>query len=311
VKLSLLTDGLGNNLEFVLDTAHKLGYEAIEVATGNWCASPVIDLDELLESKVSRERFLDALKSRNLEICALNCSGNQLAPGELGKKHEAVVEKTFRLAELISVDKIVMMSGLPGGGPDDKHSNWVVSSWPQETWEILEYQWSVAVKYWEKAVKRAENCGVKRIALENHGFQLVYNTETLLKLRNMVGTVVGMNVDPSHMFWMGGDPILMLRALGDAVYHIHAKDVLIEHNISGINGLLDTKIIKKNSERSWNYTALGFGHDICWWKEFFIVAKMIGYDGAVSLEMEDVSMDPLMVVTKSTQVLKMALPKVF
>jgi len=307
LKLSLLTDGLGNDRDFVFDTAQKLGYETLEIATGNWCGSPVIDLDALLASRQKLEELQDALKKRNLGICALNCSGNQLNPMEKGRKHAAVVEKTFRLAEMLSVDKIVMMSGLPGGGPDDKYPNWIVASWPEETGEMLSYQWEVAISYWEKAVKLAQDCGIKKIALENHANQLVYNTETLFKLRNAVGPVIGMNLDPSHMFWMGGDPILMLRALRDAVYHIHAKDVRIERYISGVNGLLDTKTIDRNAERSWNFSAVGSGHDIVWWKEFITVAKFIGYTGELSVEIEDKSMDTVTALRKSTEVLKMAM----
>lgn len=309
MKMALMLDNFGSDLEYNLDLAQKHGYEEVEIPTGNWCESPAVDIDNLLGNKSSRDKLQEEVGKRGIEICALNCSGNQLAPNEEGKRHAEVVDKTFRLAELLSVKKVVMMSGLPGGCKEDRCPNWVVSSWPRETQAMLEYQWDVAVKYWEKAVKLAQNCGIEKVALENHGYHLVYNTQTLQKLRGLVGTTIGMNVDPSHMFWMGGDPILMLRALGKAVYHIHAKDVRIERHLSGINGLLETKFITRFAERSWNYVAVGHGHDILWWKEFFAVANMIGYDGAVALELEDASMDIPTALEKSTQVLKMALPK--
>ncbi|SDI39557.1 AP endonuclease family 2 C terminus [Alteribacillus bidgolensis] len=41
-----------------------------------------------------------------------------------------------------------------------------------------------------------------------------------------------------------------------------------------------------------------------WWKEFFTVLRMNGYDGPVSLELEDYTMDPLTAFHKSTNVLK-------
>ena len=115
-----------------------------------------------------------------LALCALNCSGNPLA----FQKDWEVTEKTFRLAKLLGVEKIVMMSGLPAGCPGDKTPVWITTSWPPETQDILDYQWNeVAIPKWKELVRMAEDCGIRQIALENHGMQLVYNPETLFRLR--------------------------------------------------------------------------------------------------------------------------------
>ena len=307
MQLSILTDGLDPQWETMLDTVQRLGYQAVELATGNWSDAPHVDLDGLLASAVARETYLDALRRRGMTIAALNCSGNQLAPGECGRQHEEVVQKTFRLAELLGVHKIVMMSGLPGAGPRDEYPNWIVSSWPAENMQILDYQWAVALEYWHKAVNRAQSYGIDCIALENHGCQLVYNCETMLRLRAEVGPLVGMNVDPSHLFWMGGDPQAVLRCLGPAVHHIHAKDARVEAVPCGQNTRLDAKSIDCLGQRSWNFAAVGSGHDLQWWKAFFAQARMIGYDGAVSLELEDVSMTAQQNLEKSTEILRQAL----
>ncbi|MEM1506383.1 sugar phosphate isomerase/epimerase [Domibacillus sp. 8LH] len=313
MRMSLVTDCLGfMSLEEMADTAVSLGYENLEFACGNWSKAPHVDLDALIESSIQREKFVNVLKERGLSIEVLNCSGNQLAPNEEGREHQKVVGKTFKLAELLGIKTINMMSGLPGGGPGETTPNWVTTSWPPINLEILNWQWSeVAFPYWEKTVKEAKEHGIEKIALENHGSQLVYNAETLFKLRNHVGDMIGMNFDPSHLFWMGGDPIATLRKLGPAIYHVHAKDTRIEKGLVDAEGVLDTKTIDSFSNRSWNYVALGHGHDVSWWKEFFSVLSMVGYDGQVSLEMEDLTMDPLTALKKSTQVLKEALPKDF
>ena len=126
-----------------------------------------------------------------------------------------VTKKTFELAHQLGVKKIVMMSGLPVGCEGDKTPVWITTSWPPETQDILDYQWNqVAIPAWKKLVKLAEDCGIERIALENHGMQLVYNPETLLRLREAVGPMIGMNLDPSTV-WMGGDPIEAARVLGE------------------------------------------------------------------------------------------------
>jgi sugar phosphate isomerase/epimerase len=313
MKTGLVTDILGYmSFEEMLDTCVENGVESLELGCGNWSKAPHVDLDRLLESSALRNKFLDAIKSRGLEIAALNCSGNQLEPTEEGDAHKEVVEKTFRLAGLLGVETVVMMSGCPSGGPNDVTPNWLTHPILPAHFKTLDWQWNeVAFPYWEKAVKVAKEYGVKKIAIENLGCNLVHNTETLFKLRKEVGNMVGMNFDPSHLFWMGGEPILAARELGEAIYHLHAKDVRIERGINDINGLIDVKPMESFQTRSWNYVALGYGHDVGYWKEFLTVVKMTGYQGPVVLEMEDLTMDPLIGVKKSIDVLKEALPRDF
>ena len=215
-----------------------------------------------------------------------------------------------RAAQQLGVKKIVMMSGLPVGCEGDKTPVWITTSWPPETQDILDYQWNqVAIPAWKNLVKLAEDCGIERIALENHGMQLVYNPETLLRLREAVGPMIGMNLDPSHLFWMGGDPIEAARVLGEhgAIYHIHGKDSRPERRYWQPNGMLDTKPIDAFARRSWNYVAVGAGHDAKWWKEFFSVVRMSGYDEEISLEMEDLTLSMLDGHLASLQVLHEAL----
>ena len=282
--------------EEMLDTLAGLGYESVEIACGNWSKAPHINLDEMLESADARKKFMDAIASRGLKLEALNCSGNQLAPNEEGRQHQEVVEKTFKLAGLLGVKHIVMMSGCPGGSPTDCTPNWIVTSWPPITTQILNWQWEqILIPYWKQTVELAKANGIETIALENHGCQMVYNPETLIRLRDAVGPMVGMNLDPSHLFWMGGDPIEAARVLGEAgaLYHVHGKDSRTERRLIGPNGVLDTKGINDFAKRSWNYVAVGSGHDVQWWKEFFSVCRMSGYDDVVSLEMEDLTLSML------------------
>lgn len=313
LTLSIMTDAL-SSLTYLqmVEKAKELGAEQLEIATGNWSKAPHMQLDTLLESADARQEYLGILKEHGLNISALNCSGNHLAPNAMGEAHMNVVKKTFALAPLLGVHTIVMMSGLPGASTTDSHPNWITTSWPPENLDILEWQWRTRlIPSWKDLVKRARDSQINQIALENHGCQLVYNAQTLKRLRAEVGELVGMNLDPSHLFWMGGDPRSMARALGPMIYHVHAKDVRIEEGLWQAQGLLDTQPITAYTKRSWNYVALGYGHDLAWWKEFFSVLVMVGYDGPISLEMEDMTMDQLTGVIKSVSVLKAALPRVW
>lgn len=306
MKLAIKTCTLDLPFTEMLDFCVRQDVGAVEIGTGNWSAAPHMDLEALLESEPTRTRWMDELRRRELSLCALNCSGNPLAC----QKDWEVTEKTFRLAELLGVRKIVMMSGLPAGCAGDRTPVWVTTSWPPETQEILDYQWNeVAIPAWTQLVRLAADCGIQRIALENHGMQLVYNPETLLRLREAVGPMVGMNLDPSHLFWMGGDPIEAARVLGGAgaLYHVHGKDARLERRMAGPNGVLDTKPIDAFASRAWNYVAVGAGHGLQWWQEFLSVVRMMGYHEEVSLEMEDLTMPMLEGHIASLRTLRAAL----
>ena len=149
--------------------------------------------------------------------------------------------------------------------------------------------------------------GVEKIALENFSSQLVWNPETLMKLRDAVDPIIGLNLDPSHLIWMGVNPMAAARRLGDAIHHVHGKDVRIEQMLSDVNGLLETRPVTDVANRTWNYVAVGCGQDLKWWKEFFSVVRMCGYNGYVSLEMEDLTMSVDAGINTSVDALKQTL----
>ena len=307
MKIGLVTDCLaGQSFQELLKTCQALGIEQIELGCGNWSSAPHIDLDGLLESETKRDEMKGMLADCGISISAFNCSGNPLAPGEWGEREREVTRKTFRLSKYFGLDTVVMMSGLPAGGPEDKFPNWVVTSWPPETQAILHYQWNeVAVPYWRETVKEANACGVSHLALEPHGCQLVHDVENFCRLREACGgdRTIGFNLDPSHLFWMGADPIAVARVLGDAVYHVHVKDVRIEQP-AAVNTLLDGKGVLEFAKRSWNFAIPGYGHDERWWREFLVTLKMVGYDGVLSIEHEDYTMGTLEALQKSVRLLR-------
>lgn len=304
MKIGLVTDSLAHlSLDEMLVTAAETGVEMVEFGCTNWCAAAHLNLDELLNSESARDEFLAKVKDHGLEISALNCSGNPLAPNDRGKAHDAGTRKTMQLAGLLGIERVVMMSGLPGG-PGDSHPNWVTVAWPPEATKLLQWQWQkVAIPYWQELTTYARNQGVTRICIEPHGHQLVYNPQTLLYLREAVGEMVGANFDPSHLMWMGGEPLTAIRQLGDAIYHVHAKDTRIEREMSNPNGLLETKTNEHVAQRAWNYVTLGYGHGESWWRDFMTLLAYVGYDDVLSIEHEDLNMSPLEGVEKSVDLL--------
>lgn len=309
MNIGLVSDCLGDrSFEELLEVCGDLGVGQVELGCGNWSSAPHVRLDELLESDSKRREMQRLLDKYEVSVSAFNCSGNPLAPGEWGKREDAITRKTFRLSELFGLKTVVMMSGLPAGGPEDKFPNWVVTSWPPETQAILDYQWNqVAIPYWREIVGVARGHGVTRLALEPHGSQLVHDVENFRRLREATDATVGFNLDPSHLFWMGADPLCVARELGDAIYHVHVKDVRVEIP-ARVNTLLDGKGVMEFGKRSWNFAIPGYGHDERWWREFFVTLRMAGYDGVLSIEHEDYTMDTLSALRKTVSLVSAAMP---
>jgi sugar phosphate isomerase/epimerase len=290
LTLGLLTDSVAHlTLDGVLDLAVECGLTGIELATGGWSSAPHIDLSHVLSSGAARTELVDKIEGRGLALTALNCSGNPLHPGPSGAAHDEIARRTFELAGLLDVDRVVMMSGLPGG-PGDANPNWITVSWPPETTEILEWQWSERVlPYWRQLVAHIRNVSDATPCLEMHAQQAVYSPTTFLRLREEFGEAVSANLDPSHLIWMGADPLVAIEALGAAIGHIHAKDAKLEP-AAALTGRQETLPPDRVRERSWNYTTVGYGQNIDFWRAFFLGLTRIGYADAINIEHEDYSM---------------------
>lgn len=308
MKLGFVSDSLGA-LPFaaVLAEATRLGVSGIEVNTGGWSTAPHFDLAAMLADAGQRRTFLAAFAARGLEVIALNANGNPLHPTD--GSQAACLKDTIRLAGEMGIRKVCTMSGLPAGCDGDRMPNWVVSSWPPETQAILRYQWEEKLfPFWTEIVALAQSCGVAQIALELHGNQAVYNVPGLLKLRAGVGPVIGANLDPSHLFWMGADPLAAAEALGPALFHVHAKDTFLNAPRQATTGLLENGSLMDVAARSWSYITLGFGHGAEWWRQFCYRLRMAGYDGWLAVEHEDVLLDAVEGLEKSITLLKGILP---
>lgn len=297
-------------LERALDYVKGAGVEAVEVGTGGYPSNAHCQPKDLLSNPEALRKFKDAFESRGLEISALSCHGNSLHPNpDIASRHHDELEKTILLAEKLGIQNVITFSGCPGDSEHSKYPNWVTCPWPSDFLEILKWQWNEKViPYWKKVGQFAQDHGV-RICLEMHPGFVVYNPENLLCLRLEVGEVIGANFDPSHLFWQGIDPILALRKLEGAIYHVHVKDTKIDSYNSPVNGNLDTKPYTEEAKRSWLFRTVGYGHDFQFWKDFVSTLRLVGYDGVLSIEHEDSLMSAREGFEKAVSFLKSILIK--
>jgi sugar phosphate isomerase/epimerase len=292
MKLGVFT-ALYQNLSFeaMLDKLTDMGVETVELGTGNYPGNHHCNPDELLGSPEKIKVFNRALESRGLSISGLSCHGNPLHPDKtFANQSHDVWRKTVLLAERLGVPVVNGFSGCPGDHAGAKNPNWVTCSWPPEYLDVLNWQWNeVVIPYWKEEAKFAELHGINQIAFEMHPGFVVYNPETLLKLREHAGENIGANFDPSHLVWQGIDPVEAIKKLGreKAIFHFHAKDTYLDRANINVNGVLDTKHYSKVLERSWTFRSVGYGHDEKMWKDMVSALRAVGYDYVLSIEHED------------------------
>mgnify|MGYP003586350769 FL=1 len=276
------------SFEQALDRILSYGATAVEVGTGGYPGSHHCPLDDLLASDGKRKDYLKAVESRGMILSAFSCHSNPISPNPVeARSADDLIHKTILLAEKCGVPVINVMSGLPAGAAGDATPNWVTCPWPPHFLEILDYQWNqVAIPYWRKVSQFAQDHHVK-IGVEMHPGMLIYNVETMLRMREACGPAMGANFDPSHLFWNGVDPVAAIRKLGDAIHHVHGKDCYVDPFNTAVNGCNDHKNYSQIPARSWTFRTIGYGHDLKVWKDMVSALRMVGYDYVISLEHED------------------------
>ncbi len=275
-----------------LDWIAGTGAEAVEIGSGGYVAElgvPYCQPADLLADAGKLRDWRQKVADRGLEISALSCHGNPLHPNPaVARRHRREFRDTVQVAGQIGVRRVITFSGCPGDSDGSLYPNWVTCPWPPDFLRVLEWQWEEKViPYWQEEAAFCREHGVDRIALEMHPGFVVYNPETLLRLRAAVGPEIGANFDPSHLFWQNIDPIVAVRALGEAIFHVHAKDTKIDPINTPLNGVLDTKPYADEIHRSWIFRTVGYGHDVGFWKDLVSALRLVGYDDVLSMEHED------------------------
>ena len=275
-------------LEAGLKFARDQGAEMIEIATLGESSRKYCDPEKLLADKTQLDRWLDTLKKYGLEISAITAHGSPLSPNkEMENEWLQHFLRVCKLAEAAGVDCLTLNSGTPEGAPGDKTPCWIVDPSSSENRAVLRWQWEERViPAWTEYAKIAQDHGCK-LAVEPWIGNIVHSTMTLWKLREALGSTIGCNLDPSHLFVQQIDVLETIRFLGDALFHIHMKDTRIDQRNVKLLGTLDTTTPMANpQDRAWTFGLVGWGHDEQFWRDFITNLRFAGYEGALSVEME-------------------------
>jgi len=278
----------GMKLDDALDYCQKVGLDAIELPAGAYPGDPW-KLNGVHKDKKRLNALKKKIADRGLEVHGVAVHGNPVHPDKrIAKAHYQALRNGMHLAAALKT-VVVCFSGCPGGAPGDKTPNFVTCPWPTEYSDAADYQWNkVLIPFWKKENTYAGKLGVK-IAFEAHPGVTVHNPEDIVRLRKAAGRQLGANLDPSHFFWQGIDPIEAARYLGEnkCIFHVHAKDCYIDPANSKVTGNLDIKSYGEVTKRSWIFRTVGYGHSDEFWKPFLEMLRAYGYDGVLSIEHED------------------------
>jgi sugar phosphate isomerase/epimerase len=271
-----------------------------------------LPIDDLRSSETARSEYLGLYSDAGITLTALNCNGNPLDPDPEGRKQAQDIFASIELAALLGVKRVVTMSGAPGSEPSSTLPVWNVLPWHSAFLRIQDYQWNeVAVPFWKGGAGYAADHDVK-VCLEMHPGNVVFNPRTMERLATEINaTHVGAEMDPSHLFWQGIDPTDATESLGSLVYNAAAKDTRINPT-ARINGTIDDSFtyVPKGDPRwfsmggpqtlsgwptnpSWDFVAVGRGHDVDWWTGFLNALEAIDEDMAVNIEHEDQELDQM------------------
>jgi sugar phosphate isomerase/epimerase len=292
-----------------LGAVADLGLTGIEINSGGFLPPVHIrQIDDIIASKKAAADYLAVFEGTGVEIAGLNCNGNPLHPvAEIGRSHAGDVRRSILAAAALGQTRVVTMSGLPAGERGGSRPNWIVNAWNSAALDVIDYQFDVAVAFWQDIDRLARDNGVT-VALELHPQNVVFNPATIRRLVEQGGlTNVGVELDASHLFWQQMDPVAVIRDLGPLVVHAAAKDVRI-NPAAAINGVLDNSFRRLRADEprtnlggdewanewpvdsAWDFVALGKGHDTAYWTQFLSALYDVDPDMAVNIEHEDVSL---------------------
>jgi sugar phosphate isomerase/epimerase len=301
MRIGLFTDALAQlSLEQAAAWCAEAGIEAVELGVGGYSPVPHADLS-LAGDYAARGRLLGLLAEHGLELAALNVSGNPLHPDPaVGGRHGAELRGAVELAHTLGVRRVVAMSGCPGAPGGGTWPVFAGGAWLPDMEGLWDWQWERIAAYWRELSAWAADAGPDVVVcLELHPGTSIYNAESYRRLRSVTRDNVRVNLDPSHFWWQGIDPVATVAELGDAIAFVHGKDTLLHPDRIALHGVLDFRWPTGAEAMPWHFAAVGSGRPASEWARLLEAIGAAGYEGVVSIEHEDPNLDPAAGITAS------------
>jgi len=291
MEVGVLTVPLGDqSLEDALEYLDGIGVEAVELACGGFTGDDHLKREEYLDNEAKQAELQALLDEHDMYVSALATHNNPLHPDdERAARADTELREAIELADRAGVDAVTTFSGLPAGSEAGEVPNWITAPWPTEHGDALEYQWDVATDYWSDAAEHAAEHDVK-VGLEMHPNMLVYEPHSLLRLREGDQRVHRGELRPFAPLLAG---------------HLHHRrhpstrrggrnPSLPRQGHEGVRGTGPPEgrprhgaVHGRGEPVPWCFRSVGYGHGEDHWRDVVSTLRMVGYDGALSIEHED------------------------
>jgi sugar phosphate isomerase/epimerase len=282
MKLGFLTACLPQvSLDDLVKFASIQGFKTLELAA--WPVDSSRDyqakqIDAEKFNKTEAERVKELFEKYNLEISAMAYYDNNIHPDlEQRKKYIKHLKKVIDTAQLLNV-KLV---GTFVGSHPDKSPKENIKEIGKVFGDILKYADDRGVKI------MIENCPMENWVKFGLPGNYAYSPELWDALFNeLPNDNFGLNIDPSHLYWLGIDYIQATVDYAPKIFHAHAKDTEILDEGKYKYGLFGRQVDPIPWKSGWwRYRMPGLGQIN--WKKFISVLQEHGYDYVLSIEHED------------------------
>lgn len=272
--IGILTTPLRSKpLSEIIPWAASIGVKALEVDV-----SPGSAFDATAVDDATVQQTLELLRQHDVRISSLAAYGLLTGvPEQRAAQARATLEAAIPLAARMGVDVVCTLAGFPAQGKNRLQT--IREDLPGALGPVLDL---------------AGQHGI-RIALENWFATNIQHLEHWQAVFEALPHAnLGLNFDPSHLDWQGIDYIGAVREFKDRIFHVHAKDVSVDHARLARVGY--------GGDGWWRYTLPGYGR--LRWGEFISALRLNGYDGVLSVEHEDAAFPPEEGFAKSARFLQ-------
>jgi sugar phosphate isomerase/epimerase len=201
-------------------------------------------------------------------------------PVGVGQRAAEEVMATARAAQKLGASVLAGFTGSPVWS--------YVVGWPHPDVDVVPGAMQEFARRFHPILDVCQECGL-RYAFEVHPGQLAFDLYTSEMVLDALDgrEEFGFTLDPSHLHWIGVDPVEFVRRFRDRIFHVHIKDAAV--TLNGRNSLLNSYFPKGDPRRGWEFRSPGRGGID--WEAFIRALNEVGYDGPLAVEWSDAGMD--------------------